>query len=79
MKILKDKDKDSYSLTRIEAVVVVFILSVGFVLLCYKGRATWEVFIAFPFGTSVALAPQLFLRLLKEMKETIIAWKGGSE
>lgn len=77
MNILKDKDKDAYSLTRIEAVVVSSILSIGFGVLCYKGRASWEVFIAYPFGVMVALAPQLFLRMIKELKDTIIAWKGG--
>jgi hypothetical protein len=77
MSILKDKGKESYSLTRIEAVIVSSILSIGFGILCFKGRTTWEVFIAYPFGVIISLSPQLFLRMIKSLKETIIAWKNG--
>lgn len=75
----KTYNSTSLSLTRTTAITTSLILSAGFMLLAWKGKATWEIFIAYPFGVALTLAPQLFLRLMDSLKETIKAWKGGVE
>lgn len=63
------------SLTRFVASATWLILSIGFILLSYKGRASWETFLAYPAGSAIAFAPQLFLRLMDKMKELITAYR----
>ena len=75
----KTDNSTSLSLTRTTAIATSLILSAGFMLLAWKGRATWEIFLAYPAGIALTLAPQLFLRLIDGLKETIKAWKGGVE
>lgn len=75
----KTGNSETLSLTRTTAIATTVILATGFLLLSWKGKASWEVFVAFPMGVSLTLAPQLFLRLIDNLKEAIKAWKGGSE
>lgn len=82
--LIKDKvEKDeSMSLSRMVAVGTFLVLSSGFIVNAMKKAVSWEVYIAFPLGVSVAFAPQLFLRLLNGIKDVIAVWKGnigGSE
>ncbi len=78
--LIKDKKVDiegSLSLSRMTALGTFLVLSAGFVINAMRKAVSWEVYIAYPLGVSVAFAPQLFLRLLNGIKDVIAAWKGG--
>lgn len=81
--LVRDKDdsdggKKELSLSRSIALATFAVLSAGFIFACYK-RVTWEMFLAYPAGVTLAFVPQLFLRLVDGIKSTIVAWKGNQE
>jgi len=78
--LIKDKvEKDeSVSLSRLVAIGTFLVLSSGFIVNAMKKTVSWEVYIAYPLGVSVAFAPQLFLRLLNGIKDVIGVWKGNN-
>ncbi len=78
--LIKDKRMEiegGLSLSRMTALGTFLVLSGGFVINAMRKAVSWEVYIAYPLGVSVAFAPQLFLRLLNGVKDVIAAWKGG--
>jgi hypothetical protein len=78
--LIKDKKEEitgSLSLSRMTALGTFAVLSAGFILNAYRKAVTWEVYVAYPLGVSIAFAPQLFLRLLNGIKDVIAVWKGN--
>jgi hypothetical protein len=78
--LLKDKKEETEgmpSLSRSTAFLTFAILSAGFILNAYKKTVSWEVYIAFPLGVTIAFLPVLFLRLLNGIKDVIAVWKGN--
>ncbi len=78
--LIKDKKEEiegSLSLSRMTALGTFAVLSAGFILNAWQKAVTWEVYVAYPLGVSIAFAPQLFLRLLNGVKDVIAVWKGN--
>lgn len=78
--LIKDKKEEiegSLSLSRMTALGTFAVLSAGFILNAWQKAVTWEVYVAYPLGVSIAFAPQLFLRLLNGVKDVIAVLKGN--
>lgn len=76
--LYKDKvvDNESLSLSRSVAIATFIVLSLGFMINAYKKIIPYEVYIAYPLGVTISFVPQLFLRMMKELKDVIATWKG---
>ena len=81
LKLIEEKTGNGtwVSLTRFVASATFVVLSIGFIVLSYKGRTTWQTFLSYPAGVAIAFAPQLFLRLMDKMKDLIKAYKGQGD
>lgn len=75
---IKDKGKDTLSLSRTIQVVGTIVLCAGFMLGCW-GRISYESFISFPIGIMILNVPNLVMHFLGKAESIIKAWKGGVE
>jgi hypothetical protein len=76
--LVQDKGEKSLSLSRTIALITFIVLSVGFIVACYK-RITYEFFISYPIGVMIVFVPALVVRFMDKLQSVIKAWKGVSE
>ena len=68
LRIIKNGSSSQNSLKRIIAFFGFLILSGGFILMAYKGKLVWQMFLSFPAGAVLLYSPQLF-------KDLLLIWK----
>lgn len=73
--LIKDKDSETLSLSRTVALITFIVLSIGFIVACYK-RITYEFFISYPIGVMIVFIPALVVRFMDKLQGVIKAWKG---